>query len=228
LFQNTPDSWTEVRFGTLGEGVALLDIGAGMGRINIAGGDGNNIVWYENPRESGADARSGAWTRHVAATLADADDNSFASGVFSSSGRMDLIVASNEGDDNPSGLYRIIAPADRRSAWTVQTIDSTYQAVHKISLADMNNDGRLDFVISEGEQAHNTRPAFNQNFNNQRVAVFYNDGDGNFTQQVIATTGGHNQVVGDVMGNGILAILSANHHFFGAPNPLELWVRQSQ
>ena len=227
LFQNTPDSWTEVRFGTLGEGVALLDIGAGIGRINIAGGDGNNIVWYENPRESGADARRGAWIRHVAATLTDADDSSFASGVFSSSGRMDLIVASNEGDDKPPGLYRIIAPADRRSAWTLQTIDSTYQAVHKISLADMNNDGRLDFVISEGEQAHNTKPAFNQNFNNQRVAVFYNDGDGNFTQQVIATTGGHNQVVGDVMGNGILAILSANHHFFGAPNPLELWVRRA-
>ena len=92
----------------------------------------------------------------------------------------------------------------------------------------MNNDGRLDFVISEGEQAHNTGPAFNQNFNTQRIAVFYNDGDANFTQQVIATTGGHNQVVGDVMGNGNLAILSANHHYFGAPNPLELWVRRAE
>ena len=51
LFQNTPDSWTEVRFGAIGESVALLDIGTGMGRINIAGGDGDKIVWYENPRE---------------------------------------------------------------------------------------------------------------------------------------------------------------------------------
>jgi hypothetical protein len=140
---------------------------------------------------------------------------------------MDLIVASNEGHDNPPGLYRVVAPADRRSAWTIQPIDSTYQAVHKISLADMNNDGRLDFIISEGEQAHNTSPAFNQNFNTQRIAVFYNDGDGSFTQQVIATTGGHEQVVGDVAGNGNLAILSTNHHYFGAPNPLELWVRRA-
>ena len=63
LFQNTPDSWTELRFGTVGESVALLDIGSGMGRINIAGGDGKSVVWYENPRESGGNARTGAWIR---------------------------------------------------------------------------------------------------------------------------------------------------------------------
>lgn len=227
LFQNTPDSWTEVRFGTVGESVALLDIGSGMGRINIAGGDAKSVVWYENPRESGGDARTGAWIRHVAATLTDAGQDAFASGVFSSSGRMDLIVASNEDmPANPTGLYRIISPADRRSAWTVQTIDSTYQAVHNISVGDMNKDGTLDFVVSEEEQAHNTGPGFNQNFNNQRGAVFYNDGNGNFTQQIIATTGGQNQVLGDINGDGGLDILSANHGYYGGPHPLEIWVNQ--
>ena len=58
-FRTPRNSWTEVRFWTAGEGVALLDIGAGMGSINIASGDGNDIVWYENPRESGGDARRG-------------------------------------------------------------------------------------------------------------------------------------------------------------------------
>ena len=72
---------------------------------------------------------------------------------------MDLIVASNEDyPDNPTGLYRVIAPADRRTAWTLQTIDSTCQAIYKITVADMNNDGTLDLVVSEGEQAHNKRP----------------------------------------------------------------------
>ena len=229
LFQNTPDSWTEVRFGAIGESVALLDIGTGMGRINIAGGDGDKIVWYENPRESGGDARKGTWIRHIAARLTSAGENAFAGGVLSSSGRMDLIVASNERyPDNPTGLYRVIAPAERRSAWTLQTIDSTYQAVHKISVADMNNDGTLDLVVSEGEQAHNSGPDFNQDFDKQRVAVFYNDGNGKFTPQVIATTGGHNQAVADVTGNGDLAILSANHGYYGAPTPLELWIRRQR
>jgi hypothetical protein len=226
LFQNTPDSWTEVHFGAIGEGVVLLDIGAGLGKINVAGGDGDSIVWYENPHETGGDARKGTWIRHVAARLSDVGEDSFATGVFSSAGHMDLIVASNEDyPANPSGLYRVIAPADRRSAWTLQTIDPTYYAVHRINVADMNNDGTPDLVISEGEQAHNTAPDFNQNFNKQRVAIFYNDGDGKFTPQIIGTSGGHNQAVGDVAGNGKPAILSANHGYFGAPTPLELWIR---
>jgi hypothetical protein len=227
LFQDTPDSWTEVYFGGIGESVALLDIGAGMGRINIAGGDKDNVVWYENPRESGGDARRGTWIRHVVARLTAAGEDAFGAGVFSPSGHMDLIVASNEDyPDNPPGLYRVVAPADRRSAWSLQTIDPTYRAIHKITVADMNNDGTLDLVVAEGEQAHNPGPDFNQNFNRQRIAIFYNDGKGMFTAQVIATTGGHNQTVGDVAGKGKLAILSANHGHFGAPTPLELWIRK--
>src|SRR5689334_17119204 len=106
LFQNTPDDWTEVRFGKIGEGVALLDIGAGMAKINIVAGHGNRIIWYENPRGSGGDARKGKWIRHIAATVVYAGVNTLATGVFSRSGRMDLIVASNEDyPDNPAGLY---------------------------------------------------------------------------------------------------------------------------
>jgi hypothetical protein len=108
----------------------------------------------------------------------------------------------------------------------VQTIDSTYQAVHKINLGDINKDGNLDIIVAEQEQAHNVGPGFDQNFNKQRVAIFYNDGNGNFTQQVVATTGGQNQVLGDLEGDGDLDILSANHGYYGAPHPLEIWVNQ--
>jgi hypothetical protein len=225
LFQNNPDSWTEVDFGHLGEGVALLDIGSGLGNVDIAGADGDNVVWFENPRESGGDARTGSWIEHVIASLPYAEGDSFASGVFSSSGGMDLIAAANE-NMPVSGLYRLVAPADRRQPWQVQTIDSTYQAVHKIDVGDMDRDGNLDFVVAEQEQAHNTGSCWCQNFNNQRVAVFYNDGNGNFTQQILATTGGQNQVLGDIDHDGDLDILSANHGYYGAPNPLELWVNQ--
>jgi hypothetical protein len=225
MFQNSPDSWTEVRFGIAGETTAVLDIGSGHGAINIASGAGNNVVWYENPRETGGNARVGGWVQHVIAPFPSADEDTLASGVFSSSGRMDIIFAPNE-DFSHTGLYRMIAPADRRSPWTVQTIDPTYQAVHKINVGDMNNDGRLDIVVAEEEQAHNSPPGFNQNFNRQRVTVLYNDGNANFTQQVIATTGSQNQTLGDIYGDGDLDILGANHNYFGAPNPLEIWVNQ--
>jgi hypothetical protein len=227
LFQNSPTSWAEVRFGggTARESVPLLDIGSGKGAINIATGDGDNVVWYENPRESGGNARSGTWARHIVAPFPLANEDSLASGVFSSSGRMDLIFAPNE-DFSHTGLYRMIAPADRRTPWTVQTIDSTYQSVHKINVGDMNKDGKLDFVVAEQEQAHNSPPGYNQNFNKQRVAVFYNDGNGNFIQQVIATTGSQNQTLGDIDGDGDLDILGANHGVYGAPRPLETWVNQ--
>ncbi|HZU90930.1 MAG TPA: VCBS repeat-containing protein, partial [Stellaceae bacterium] len=202
-----------------------IDIGSGLGRVDIAGGDGDSVVWFENPREEGGNARTGAWREHVAARLAGADKASFAGGVFSADGRMDLIVAANE-DMTKSGLYRIVAPSDRRGPWSGQTVDPSYMAVHKIDVGDMNRDGHPDFVVAEQEQAHNAAPCWCQNFNRQRVAVFYGDGQGNFTQQILATTGGHNQVLGDIDGNGDLDILSANHGYDGAPNPLEVWMNQ--
>ncbi|HYZ34193.1 MAG TPA: VCBS repeat-containing protein [Crenalkalicoccus sp.] len=227
LFQDTPDSWTERRVAQVGESIALLDIGSGKGRINIAGADGDSVVWYENPGESGGDARSHEWARRLAATLPHAEKDAFASGVFTPGGRMDLIVASNEEmPENPPGLYRIVAPEDRRRLWTVETIDPSYQAVHRINVGDMNNDGLMDLVVAEQEQAHNSPPGFDQDFHRQRVAVFLNQGEGSFAEGVVATTGGQNQVIGDVTGDGYPDILSANHGYYGAPNPLELWVSE--
>lgn len=227
LFQNTPDSWTERPFGKAGDGLALLDIGSGKGAVNIVGADGDKVVWYENPRESGGDARLGAWTAHVAATLPYADADAFATGVFTPGGRMDVVVASSEDyPDNPSGLYRLVAPADPREAWSVRTIDPTLEAMHRINVADMNKDGLLDIVVAEQEQTHNTPPHFNEDFDRQRVAILVNLGNGAFAEQIVATTGGHNQVLGDVNGDGYPDILNANHGVYGAPKPLELWVSQ--
>jgi hypothetical protein len=198
-----------------GAGVAVLDIGSGLGAINVVSGDGNNIVWWENPRETGGNARTGNWTEHMVAVMESADGATFATGVFSASGRQDIIAADNETNAN-AGIFRAAAPADRRNgAWTLLTIDPTYMDVHKIAVGDLDGDGTLDFVAAEQEQSPN-----------KRVTVFYNDGNGNFTQQVLATTGGQNQVLGDLTGDGDLDILSENHGYFGAPNPLELWVNQ--
>jgi hypothetical protein len=228
LIQNNPDSWTQVNFGHTGDGVGLLDIGSGKGAIDIVGADNGNLVWWENPREHGGNPLTDPWIERVIGTVNEADGISIASGVLTSNGRMDVIVAGNEGTlTGQGGLQWFEAPQDRRNGtWILHTIDASYQAVHQITVADMNHDGTQDLVVSEEEQAHNSPPGYNQNFNLQRVAVFYNDGNGNFTQQVLATTGGQNQVVGDIEGDGDLDVLNANHGFYGAPNPLEIWVNQ--
>ena len=213
-FQNTPTSWSSVSMPKIGAGVALLDIGSGRGAINLVGADGNNIAWWENPREHGGNARTDPWIEHIITSMPGASGNSFTTGVFSSSGRMDILTASNE-DNSDKGIYRLVAPADRRNGtWTVQQIAS-YESVHNIATGDMNNDGNLDFVATEEEQAPD-----------KRVGVFYNDGSGNFTQQVLKTTGGQNQQVGDIDGDGDLDILNENHGYFGAPNPVELYINQ--
>jgi hypothetical protein len=59
------------------------------------------------------------------------------------------------------------------------------------------------------------------------VTIFLNDGKGNFTADVIATTGGQELVIGDMNGRGDLCILSSNHGYYGAANPLEMWVNKT-
>ncbi len=60
----------------------------------------------------------------------------------------------------------------------------------------------------------------------KRLTIFFGDGHGNFTPQILANTGGHNQVAGDVTGDGDLDILNANHGWAGAAHPIELFLNQ--
>jgi hypothetical protein len=79
----------------------------------------------------------------------------------------------------------------------------------------MNGDGIPDLVEAEQEQSLQ-----------RRVSVFYNDGHGNFTQQVLSNSSGHNPVVIDVGGDGDLDIFSSPHGFYGVPNPLEIYLNK--
>src|SRR5207247_1006582 len=116
------------------------------------------------------------------------------------------------------------APADRRAgSWAKHVINPTYQAIHKIVPADMDKSGSLDLVVAEQEQSHD--PAGGPyTFNNDRVAVFYNDGNGGFSEQVLEWSGGQNNCVADVESDGDLDILNVNHGFYGAPHAIELFV----
>jgi hypothetical protein len=78
----------------------------------------------------------------------------------------------------------------------------------------MDGDGSPDLVLAEQEQSPT-----------KRIAVFYNvkrDGS-TWERQILATTGGHNPKIGKIGKDRRPSLLNANHGFYGAPNPIELW-----
>ncbi len=226
-FQNSSTSWQIVGWGGTAsgsalDGMALLDIGSGKGAINIVGATTTGLYWFRNPRETGGNARTGTWT---AFKIGDHDTGGpcLATMDVNGDGRMDLVQCPNEGTQGTTGLVWWQAPADRTQLWTKHTIDTNWQAVHWIEPADMNNDGHLDFIISEQEQAHDPSGG-PYTYNNDKVGIYYDDGLGNLTFQLLETTGGQNVVSADIEGDGDLDFAFANHGVFGAPHPIELYV----
>jgi Chitobiase/beta-hexosaminidase C-terminal domain/FG-GAP-like repeat len=231
FFQNSPDSWTQVQYSNSVRGVALLDISTGNGKINLVGTQPTspfNLVWWENPRETGSNARTGTWIMHTIGPGYPCSANNCGDGGevaafeamdVNGDGRMDMISAQSEGPGGgiappPGGLIWWQAPADRRNGtWIKHTIDANMVDVHKIALGDMDQNGTLDIIVGEQDQA----PL-------QRVNIYYNDGKGNLTAQVIANAKAHNVVVGNVIGNpGELDILNSGHGFFNDSHPLQIF-----
>jgi hypothetical protein len=233
-FQNSADSWTPVQYSTSFRGDAVLDIGSGLGAINLVGTQPTgalSAVWYENPRETGGNARTGKWIMHTigpgypcttetcppAAGIQPAAYNTL---DVNGDGRMDVISSQSEGpgpidqSPPPGGLYWWEAPADRRNGtWVKHLMDYNMIDVHKIDLADMDKNGTTDIVVEEQDQSFL-----------DRVVVFYNDGKGNLTENVISNAKGHNDAVGDVIGNGALDIFNSGHGFFNDSHPLQIFL----
>ena len=220
-FQDSPTSWTTLFLSSIWRGVTLLDIGSGLGPVNFAiisqTIPGNPFVWRENPREHGGNARTDPWISHVIGPsygVGEAEA-AYAAADFNGDGRMDVATADAESCDNEPVLWWE-APADRRTGtWLRHVIDPSYQCIHNLRTADMDGDGNADIIGSEMEQSVQ-----------KRLSIFFSDGHGNFTPQILANTGGHNQVAGDVTGDGDLDILNANHGWAGAAHPIELFLNQ--
>jgi hypothetical protein len=232
FFQNSPDSWTQVQYSNSFRGIALLDIGSGHGAINLAGTGPSpfNAVWYENPRETGGNARTGTWIMHtIGATPYPCGTNNCADGGYiatlatmdmNGDGLVDIVSGQSEGlpgvPPPPGGLIWWQAPADRRNGtWIKHTIDANVVDTHEIAIADMNKDGNLDMVVAEQDQS----PL-------RRVMVYYDDGKGNLTPEVLSNAEGHNIIVGNVTNNpaGELDILNCGHGYYLNPHPLQIFL----
>ena len=234
FFQNSSSSWTQVQYSQSFRGVALLDIGSGNGSINLVGTQPvspYNVSWWENPRENGGNARTGAWIMHTIGPgyPCSPDNCSAASGSgevaaynatdVNGDGRMDVISGQSESPGGgvappPGGMIWWQAPSDRRNgSWIKHTMDFTVVDVHKIQVGDMDKNGTLDILAVEQDQS----PL-------DRVVVFYNDGKGNLTEQVISNAKGHNDPIGDVLGNGSLDILNSGHGYFNDSHPLQIFL----
>ncbi len=223
--QNNPTSWTLIgldRFpGGRGavEGTALADMdGDGyldrLTSVQIAGPW--RAVWFENPLSRGLDPVANTWRRFEIGP--GWDKMTFEVADVNGDGRPDVLAVPMY---QTGGLHWFEGPADPRavSSWPRRTIDSTLNTVHQGSLevADVDLDGTLDVAFAEQEQSAT-----------DRVGVVYNlNGDGlSWSLQVLTTASGHNIKVGDLGADGLPDILNAPHGYYGAPNPVEIWVNQ--
>jgi FG-GAP-like repeat len=217
LYQNDRNSWSYVAGpGQIGDGVALISVG-GSPRNNVVGSalDGSGVYWFEYPG-----SRNGLWASHYI--------GSANAGVCIGSGTLPhgqdhVVIASNEEQPVawPGGLAFFTQNSDPTQPWNVTTIDSSYRAVHQLSVGTF--DGSPYLLAAEQEQAciAGTHTTYHADIP-CRVEIF-KYGSGTFEPLVLLTTQGtHNQSV--IPYNGGLLIVGANHGAYGGYPALQGWV----
>jgi hypothetical protein len=86
---------------------------------------------------------------------------------------------------------------------------------HSLEVADIDGDGNLDIFVAEMR--------LNGGNPNSSMWIFYGDGQGNFTETVVATGfGNHESRIGDLTGNGKLDILGKPYNW-ETPR-LDIWL----
>jgi len=182
FFQGAGQTWTDKNLSTLaGAGMGLGDID-GDGDLDIAIPTG----WLEAP----SDPRTGTWIKR---TITNAAGETAHAVDMNGDGRPDIVTIKQHGGGTFAWYEQPTDPTS--SAWTQRVIDSNHGA-HKIEAADFNNDGRMDLLA--GLEKGN-------------VSIFLQNGDGSFTKQVLATTGGHNARAGDIGADGDIDVMAVDY-----------------
>jgi len=188
------------------EGFAFGDIN-GDGQLDIAGttGDSKRVEWYLNPGDG-----SGEWTAYPVGAFDEAlypDRTEVAD--LNGDGRLDVIVTEENGEDNDAQTFWWEQPADPTAGEWTRHLLTTQATTNSLDVADMNGDGSTDVVLAEHRGG-------------LKLAIWVNDGQGNFTEQVVST--GKESHLGaqtvDLDGDGDLDIVSIA---WDAPQFIHLW-----
>ncbi len=146
--QKAPTAWYELRGGAfLKHVVSPSSYGHGIGVGDVNGDGRNDIVTPKGWLEAPPDPRSGPWAFHPEFDLG-------ATGFIyvldvNGDGHQDLLTSLA----HDYGIFWMERTGDGR--WLRHTIDESWSQAHAVSLADLDGDGRLDFVTGKRYMAHN-------------------------------------------------------------------------
>ncbi|QQR78684.1 MAG: VCBS repeat-containing protein [Candidatus Moraniibacteriota bacterium] len=195
IFQDTPTTWTQKDITSAVGG----DEGLGIGDVDRDGdidlvADG---AWIENPTHT----RTGTWTVHAVASGFPADTTGTVADINGDT-RPDIVFI---GQHARGKFAWYEGPADPFSGAWIEHVVDTAMGSHKLSIGDVDRDGRLDIVAG---------------LELLELAVYTQAPDTTFTKTIVSTVGTHNQRLVDIGSDGDLDIFGAN--WIGNP-PTTIW-----
>jgi hypothetical protein len=151
LGDTAPTAWFEVKNGEFVKHVvSAKSYGHGIGAGDINGDGRTDIItpkgWFEAP----PDPRTGQWIFHPDFDLGE---TGFIYAVdINGDGRKDLVASAA----HDYGIFWMEQGPD--SHWTKHMIDDTWSQSHALTMADINRDGKPDFLTGKRYMAHDHDP----------------------------------------------------------------------
>ena len=155
------------------DGDGLLDIAAAHFPTGSGETGPRDFKWLENPGNG-----SDNWPAHIFGQVPADYPDRVAAADFSGDGRPDVVVTEELADlAATASTYWFEAPADPiNGSWTRHLL-VTQHTTNSLDVCDIDRDGDTDIILCEHRAAAD----------DQKLAVWQNDGAGNFVEQVIDT-----------------------------------------